>query len=178
MKRMKSTTAGWVAAALVSLFLLAGCGATDGLIRTETPDVKPLVQDYSSGKIKGHDASITSHELIVNDGGKKITYDLPEDEFFVSIAPYLENTHPCEIHSLTGCRGEMPNEAFHVTVVDADGNTVLDQTMESQANGFIDLWLPRDQKFRITITRNGKTAEAGISTFAGDNTCITTMQLK
>jgi len=49
--------------------------------------------------------------------------------------------------------------------------------MTTFENGFIDLWLPRDKTFNVTIEHNGKVAESVISTFEGDNTCITTMQL-
>lgn len=137
-----------------------------------------MVQDYSVGKLSAKSASITSSQLIVDsDTAGSKTYDLPKDEFFVSIAPYVKQTHPCEIHSLTGCRGEMSEQEFQVNVTDAEGNPVLDQKMMTQANGFIDLWLPRDQTYRVEVSHDGKTAESEISTFDGDQTCITTLQL-
>ncbi len=49
--------------------------------------------------------------------------------------------------------------------------------MKSQANGFIDFWLPRDKTYLVKISHNGKAVETEISTFKGDNTCIITMQL-
>ncbi|MCL6604959.1 MAG: CueP family metal-binding protein [Paenibacillus sp.] len=143
-----------------------------------TQDVKKLVSDYSLRNIKAESASITSQQLIVTDEeSKSLTYELPENEFFVSTAPYVEETHPCAIHSLTGCQGEMVNEEFNVQIVDMEGNSILDKTLKSQANGFIDLWLPRDKKYCVTIEHNGKTVESEISTFKDDDTCISTMQL-
>ncbi len=56
----------------------------------ETKDVKALVEEYSGNK-EAEPASITSDQLIVNESK---TYDLPKDEFFVSIAPYVNQTHP------------------------------------------------------------------------------------
>ncbi|RKD23223.1 hypothetical protein BEP19_11830 [Ammoniphilus oxalaticus] len=58
--------------------------------------IKQLVHDYSVEDFKGEvQASITSDELIVtNNNGDKEIYQLPEEEFFVSIAPYIEQTHP------------------------------------------------------------------------------------
>ncbi|MNP57273.1 hypothetical protein D3C76_1520860 [compost metagenome] len=110
--------------------------------------------------------------------GKSASYSLPEDEFFVSIAPYVNKTHPCAIHSLTGCQGEMTEEEFSVSVQDAEGNQVMDkQTVKSQPNGFIDLWLPRDKTYNVTIEQDGKKAESEISTFEQNDTCVTTMQL-
>ncbi len=66
---------------------------------------------------------------------------------------------------------------FDVFIQDEDGNVVVDETMTSLENGFIDFWLPRDKKFQVKIEYNGKVAKSEISTFDGDNTCITSMQL-
>jgi hypothetical protein len=103
---------------------------------------------------------------------------LPEEEFFVSIAPYVNKTHPCTNHSLTGCQGEMVKEEFNVHIEDIEGNVIVDETMKSQKNGFIDLWLPRNRTYRAVITQGDKKVEAGLFTFEGGGTCITTMQLK
>jgi len=156
------------------LILFAGaCGDS-----TSTQDIKEMVHDYSISDVEEVSASITSHELIVTDADQmETTYELPEDEFFVSIAPFVESTHPCEIHSLTGCQGELEEEEFEVYIEDEAGNVVVDEMIASFENGFIDLWLPRDETFHVTIEHNGKIAESEISTFEGDDTCITTMQL-
>lgn len=58
-----------------------------------------------------------------------------------------------------------------------EGNVIIDETLKSQSNGFIDLWLPRDKTYRAIIKHEGKKSELELSTFEGDNTCITTMQL-
>ncbi|WNS46408.1 CueP family metal-binding protein [Paenibacillus sp. MMS20-IR301] len=141
-------------------------------------NIKQMVADYSSRSITSESASITSTQLIVDSGGPgEAAYALPEDEFFLSVAPYVNKTHPCATHSLTGCQGELPNEEFEVYIEDAEGKEVMNGAVKSQPNGFIDLWLPRDQKLQITITRDGKQAKTDISTFESDDTCLTTMQL-
>ena len=161
---------------LLSL-MLAAC-SNDSSDGSEAKDTKEKVHEYSVGSFEDDvTASITSHELIVNDNGKETTFDLPSDEFFVSIAPFVENTHPCAIHSLTGCQGELVEKDFNVHIQDEDGEVVVDETITSLENGFIDLWLPRDKNFQVKITHDDKTVESQISTFEGDNTCITTMQL-
>ena len=71
----------------------------------------------------------------------------------------------------------MVEEEFSLYIDDSEGNVVLNQTVKSQSNGFIDLWLPRDKKYRITVEHDGKTANSQISTFENDDTCITTLQL-
>lgn len=72
----------------------------------------------------------------------------------------------------------MVNKEFNVHIEDMDGNIILNKTLKSQVNGFIDLWLPRNKKFLVKIEQQGKEAKAELSTFEGDKTCITTMQLK
>src|SRR5699024_1926907 len=99
----------------------------------ETQKIKELVHDYSVGNIEGSSASITSQQLIVtNSDESKSAYTLPDEEFFVSIAPYINETHPCTNHSLTGCQGEMVNEEFDVYIEDIKGNVILEETLKSQ----------------------------------------------
>ena len=44
--------------------------------------------------------------------------DLPDNQTYVSIAPYLTSTHDCFYHSLTTCLGELDNEDIQVTITD------------------------------------------------------------
>lgn len=167
----------------VGVLLLAAChesaGQSESSAEQNGEDIVQLVHEYSTGDFEDVSASITSNELIVTnaDGEEKI-YELPENQFFLSIAPYIDETHPCTNHSLTGCQGEMPNELFDVEITDSDGDIVIAETMETLDNGFIDLWLPRNDDYEVFITYEGKTAEAILSTYDGDQTCITTMQLE
>lgn len=160
---------------LLSLVLVA-CN-NDAPPEEGTQDIKEKVHKYSVGSFEDVTASITSHELIVTDNGENTSIALPSGEFFVSIAPFVESTHECAIHSLTGCQGELVEKDFAVHIQDDEGNVVMDETIASLENGFIDLWLPRDQTFQVKIEHDGKTVESKISTFKDDNTCITTMQL-
>lgn len=163
-----------------SLALFVGCSSSEDndIKDLSTTEIKQLVQDYTVGNATAASASITSSELIVTDENEEVvTYDLPEEEFFVSIAPFINETHPCDIHSLTGCQGELVQEDFNVHIEDSEGNVILDEKKQTEANGFIDLWLPRDDTFNVIITQDDREITSEISTFAGDKTCITTMQL-
>ena len=167
---------------VASIIALSGCGSQQsenkGIIESESVNIKQLVSDYSSGNIEDQSASINSTQLIVTkQNNSQLTYALPKDEFFVSIAPYIEQTHPCATHSLTGCRGELMNEEFDVYIEDREGNVIRDEKLTSNSHGFIDLWLPRDREYSISIAQNGKTVKSNFSTFESDDTCITTMQL-
>ncbi|WP_313894028.1 CueP family metal-binding protein [Psychrobacillus sp.] len=162
---------------VLSLVLVACNGDSSAPNEEGKQDIKEKVHAYSVGTFEDVTASITSHELIVTDNGKETSFDLPEDEFFVSIAPFVSSTHECGIHSLTGCQGELVEKDFDVHIQDAEGNVVMDETITSFENGFIDLWLPRDRTYQVKIDYDGKTVESELSTFKGDNTCVTTMQL-
>src|SRR5699024_1991611 len=123
-------------------------------------------------------ASITSHELVVEEDNEELVYELPEEEFFVPIAPFINETHECAVNILTGCQGALVEVEFDVLITDSCGEVVVDETMTTEKNGLIDLWLPRDETFVVEMTQGSRTTEAKISTFEGDKTCITTMQLK
>ncbi|OCA88202.1 hypothetical protein A8F94_10380 [Bacillus sp. FJAT-27225] len=91
------------AAALLVGVVLAGCSGQGEKEETsppkpavsqEQPTIKELVADISSGKAGVESASITSDELIIRKaGGSEVVENLPADEFFVSIAPYITQTH-------------------------------------------------------------------------------------
>ncbi|KKK37497.1 hypothetical protein WQ57_13735 [Mesobacillus campisalis] len=89
------------AVSVLAAMMLAACGGEESA-KEETPaqadetvDIKQLVQNYSAANLEDETASITSQELIVQDSSQnERVYKLPEDEFFVSIAPYINETHP------------------------------------------------------------------------------------
>lgn len=162
---------------MLGLFALAGCNQAEQT-EVSTEELKQMVQDFTDRTLTAKSASITSTQLVVvDDDDKEKIYDLPEDEFFVSIAPFMTYTHPCGNHSLTGCQGELVHSEFDVRIEDEKGNVVLDDKVKTGENGFFDLWLPNNQKYMITVNYEDKTVQSELSTFEEDGTCITTLQL-
>jgi hypothetical protein len=93
MKRKISVIVGLVFVAIAVYFFTGN--SESATTDHDVDNIKELVHDYSVGNITNQSASITSHELIVTDSeGNQVSYDLPEDEFFLSIAPYVNETHP------------------------------------------------------------------------------------
>jgi len=85
---------GLVSAVLIAFLFYINDGSNEPT-QHEAKDIKEMVNDYSVGNIKNQSASITSHQLLVTDSeGSQVSYDLPEEDFFVSIAPYFNETHP------------------------------------------------------------------------------------
>ena len=124
-------------------------------------------------------ASVQSDALLLSDDdGNQASLDLPDDDFYVSIAPYLDQTHNCYFHSLTTCLGELGNKAIAVTVTDASDDTViLNETIRTYDNGFAGVWLPRGIDATLTIELGDRAASMPISTTDDDPTCLTTLQL-
>ncbi|MBD7958104.1 CueP family metal-binding protein [Microbacterium sp. Sa4CUA7] len=125
-------------------------------------------------------ASVRPDELIVTDDqDRQISVPMPADETYLSIAPYVAQTHDCYFHSLTTCVGELRNTAVEIAVVDdATGAVLVSESRNTFDNGFVGVWLPRGIQATLTISAEGRSATTAISTAkADDATCITTMQL-
>lgn len=101
-----------------------------------------------------------------------------KDESLLSIAPFVEVTHPCTFHVPTGCQGELVNQNMMVEIIDTQTNEILQSGMvKTQKDGFIDFWLPKNGSYRFTFSYQGKTATEVLTTDHNSRTCITTMQL-
>ena len=59
----------------------------------------------------------------------------------------------------------------------ADGTVLVDETITTMANGFLELWLPRNQEVRLSVQALGRSAHGLITTYGTSNTCVTTLQL-
>ncbi|UTR15296.1 CueP family metal-binding protein [Salipaludibacillus sp. LMS25] len=177
--KVKFITAFGLAAIISVIYLfIAGTGDNRVVEEKDEETIKEMVAAYSTGSVDDETASITPTELIITDSDDQdVTYDLLGDDFFVSIAPYVDETHPCTYHNLTGCQGEMVEKEFDVYIENSEGDVMIDEALTSLTNGFIDLWLPRDDTYYITIEHDGKKVNSEFSTFEDDATCITTMQL-
>jgi len=109
--------------------------------------------------------------------GQKKAVALPRGQMVVAIAPYINKTHPCKTHFTSGCQGEMVNTPVKVHVTTRAGKTVLQKTVKTLDNGFLELWLDRGQQYNVTLTAQGKTTRGMLDTLPGSDTCVTTLQL-
>ncbi len=110
--------------------------------------------------------------------GTEIKVPLPEDEMVVSIAPYINKTHPCSTHYMSKCDGELKNTPIKVKAVTAGGKVLINKTIKTPYYGFIDLWLPRDQEINIFVSAMGKKAKGKILTYRDSKTCDSTLKLE
>ena len=126
-------------------------------------------------------ASVQPDRLLLSDtaSGAEASLPLPDDLFYVSIAPYVEQTHDCFFHSLTTCLGELQNAEIELTATDRDTGEVLASGARTTAdNGFAGLWLPRGTEVDLEVAHGELRAETTISTGSVDDpTCLTTLRL-
>lgn len=202
MSRMRTRTL-WIAACAAAL-ALSGCATapSDGQGQvTEQPatasteqtlaglgltasDPEALIEGLEALPIgdrpAGFNVSVLPTEVRLQPGTPdEQSLPLAGDEFYLSLAPYQTQTHPCEFHVPTSCLGEMRAADVQLRVTDAaTGEVVLEETRQTEDNGFVGIWLPRDGEFRIEATANGVSGEQVVRTGDTDPTCITTLQLQ
>ena len=124
-------------------------------------------------------ASVRNEEIVLTDGTQEVAMDLPEDRSYVSIAPFVEETHDCFYHSLTTCLGEMSQEPVDVTITDAaTEETVVEESTTTFDNGFIGFWVPFDISGTIEVSAAGKTGSTEFSSSDDSATCVTDLQLQ
>lgn len=123
-------------------------------------------------------ASVRPDRLVLTDGGEEYELDIRPDRFYLSVAPYVDQTHDCFHHSLTTCTGELASVDIEVEVVDeTTGEVLVDETRTTFDNGFTGFWVPRDIDGILRVTYDGKTGEAAFTTDRDAPTCLTTLEL-
>lgn len=143
-------------------------------------NLKSVIQTLEAvaNEEEGFKAGITGSHLLLSDQDESYEIELPAGEFYLSIAPYINQTHPCSNHNLVTCRGEMKSETFHVIITDLGTNeVVIDTNYQSTPQGFFGVWLKQNKNYEITINYNGMSATTQVVTSPESNTCLTTMQL-
>ncbi|AGF73874.1 CueP family metal-binding protein [Corynebacterium halotolerans] len=123
-------------------------------------------------------ASVRTDELVLSDDNQEEVLDLPQGLSYVSIAPYVTQTHDCFYHSLTTCLGELNNEDVEVTITDeTTGEVLIDEQTTTFDNGFVGFWIPDDATGTIEITHQGRTGVTDFSTTDDGATCVTDLRL-
>ena len=123
-------------------------------------------------------ASVRADELLLSSDDQEVVGDLPDNQTYVSIAPYLNSTRDCFDHSLTTCVGELSNEDIQVKITDeATGEVLVDEETTTFDNGFIGFWLPDDVTGLIEVSYQGRTGTTEFSTTDDGATCVTDLRL-
>lgn len=187
-------------ATAATLLALAGCAAPSGddgadAEPTAAGDASAFLTEHGLDGLSGAEivdeldrvgleersaafmASVRVDELLLADADQEVSVDLPEDRFYLSVAPYVDQTHECYYHSLTTCTGELGGEELQVRIVDDAGEVLVDEEVTSFDNGFVGFWLPRDVDGTVEVTYDGLTGEVPFATTEDGATCLTTLRL-
>ncbi|OAV62901.1 CueP family metal-binding protein [Enteractinococcus helveticum] len=122
-------------------------------------------------------ASVMPEQLVLSSATEETALELPDDAFYLSIAPFINQTHECHFHSLTTCVGELSNEDVQVKIIDDAGDVLVDEARTTFDNGFVGVWVPAGSTGTIEISFDGKTGTSNFSTSDDSATCITDLQL-
>lgn len=194
-----------VALSLLAALSLAGCANVDaapsqgnasteastqrsideilGELQLDTSDATQLIEALDALPLAERPddliASVLPNGVQLQPGQVDETFlPVATDEFYLSIAPYVSQTHPCTFHSLTTCVGEMQRAPIELTIADSStGELVFAGQRTTNDNGFVGVWLPRNGEFKVTIRSEQGVAEQTVTTGEQDPTCLTTMQL-
>lgn len=123
-------------------------------------------------------ASVRPDELQLSDAdGRETAVPLPDDLFYLAVAPYLESTHDCFYHSLTTCQGELAEQDVHLRIVADDGTVLVDEQTTTHANGFVATWVPRGSSGTVEITDGDHAGSYAFTTDDEAPTCVTSVRL-
>ncbi|QLY39719.1 hypothetical protein HF295_02130 [Hujiaoplasma nucleasis] len=120
-------------------------------------------------------ASIDHEKIYITEPSKSYEINMPDDLFYIAFAPYINLTHLCYNHSLTGCLGEMINKDIEVKIYNEENDLIKDKVMNTGHDGFIGLYLDPHANYQITVTYQDKTAVFTSNTL---QTCYTEVRLK
>ncbi|WP_217990424.1 CueP family metal-binding protein [Glutamicibacter sp. BW80] len=151
---------------------LAGLDARAAIDRLDRMPVAQRPSDFT--------ASVQPAQLVLTDAsGRTADLPMPQDEYYLSAAPYVSQTHSCHFHSLTTCLGELAGKEVQVKATDADtGEVLVEKGVKTFDNGFLGLWVPRGINLDLEFSYEGKTAKTTVSTAGSTNaTCLTELPL-
>ena len=114
--------------------------------------------------------------FIFPDGFRRLV-PTPADQVLIAVAPYRDKTHPCATHTMSSCQAELAGVPVEVLARAGDGTVLIRETMTTLANGFLELWLPRDLEVWLTLRVGEESVDGVVRTHRGSDTCVTTLRL-
>lgn len=140
-------------------------------------DQESLINDLENKNYNQEiSASISDKQIFIYHKNEEYEIMLKDDLFYVSLAPYINQTHGCYTHSLTGCQGELIDKDFLVKIFDEEDNLLEEKTINSGSDGFFGLFLEKGITYKIIVEYEGLNTSYDIIANT-DQTCFTGGQL-
>jgi hypothetical protein len=128
-------------------------------------------------QIESLNSSLRDTQLMLSGWKEGDNIVASESWFFTSIAPYQNETHECYYHVIR-CMAEMTNAQIFYSIEEVDGSFFIQGRGDTGNNGFLDIYLPLNRTFQMSINVNGLKGEVTITTFPDSPTCITTPKVE
>ena len=182
---MKQIIAGLIAAGILSIVVLLLFMGEDDTTPEDILEEHDIEGEAVETQVEHFEKTpLDFDEVVASVDGERLRIEtaadfmkIPlEDKFYLSFAPYIDDTHPCTIHNLTTCRAELDEETFDVRITNENG-VIFEDTLTTHENGFKGVWLERDIEATLHIIHGDLEVSREIETYQDSPTCITDIQL-
>ncbi|MCL4437222.1 MAG: CueP family metal-binding protein [Thaumarchaeota archaeon] len=100
-----------------------------------------------------------------------------KDRFYLSIGLYANYTHECYYHNPGTCDAQFKSTPVKYRIESLDGSFLLENTVKTTDKGWLDFYLPKNQKYNAEFELQGMRGSGVISTEADARTCISTIKV-
>ncbi len=132
--------------------------------------------EVNNNDFTGLTAVIKTNQLLLSDERGDFVIIMPENEFYISIAPYINNTHPCIYHNMLTCQGDLTNQNLNV-IITLNEEQIINGEFTTYDNGFIGFWIPKNEEVEITIEYQHLFGVMHFVSNESASTCVTNMRL-
>ncbi len=99
------------------------------------------------------------------------------DRFYLSIGLYANYTHECYYHNPGTCDAQFKSTPVKYRIQSLNSSFVLENTVKTTDKGWLDYYLPKNQKYNAEFEVEGMRGTGIISTEADARTCISTIKV-
>jgi hypothetical protein len=100
------------------------------------------------------------------------------DMFWLSVGPYQNNTHTCIDHNVLSCDAEFKGKNIMFHIKSQDSSFEMNGSGFTTSQGWLDLYLPKNQKYTAEFEVEGLKGSGILTTAADSPTCISTIRVE
>ncbi len=100
-----------------------------------------------------------------------------KDRFYLSFGLYADYTHECYYHNPGTCDAQFKSTPVEYRIQSLDGKFLLEGKANTTSRGWLDFYLPKNQKYQAEFKLDGMSGFGIFSTETDARTCISTIRL-